>query len=81
MGFDDYLPREAIGKTLRVVLMGRGSVLVERHRGVITYLPDQLKLRLENGYLEIRGHSLRIREYSAGDAAVEGVIDSLKFMP
>ena len=81
MRFDTILPPEAAQHKPRLVLTGRNRLLIEQHGGVIDYGEDRLTVRLEKGILRVRGASLTIREYSAGDIFVSGSISSLEFAP
>lgn len=79
MGINSFIPGEAVGHTARVVLMGRDSLLVEQHRGIISYTEEKLILRLRDGYMTIRGENLKISEYTGCSLAASGIVQSVEF--
>ncbi len=54
------LPPEALG-ALRVTAVGKGSVLIENHRGVDQFDEDYLRVRAARGSFAVWGSGIRIR--------------------
>ncbi len=81
MRFHGILPAEATSHALRIVLSGRNALLVEQHRGLMTYDDSCVRLRSENGFITISGQALSISQFGEDDALISGRIDSLEFTP
>ncbi|MBQ7455322.1 MAG: YabP/YqfC family sporulation protein [Clostridia bacterium] len=83
MGFASrILPPEAISGLPRVVIEGRGSLLVEQHAGILGYTDDSAVLRLKDGFLCVRGKGLLIACYDAQQLVIRAErIDALEFKP
>ncbi|GAF26320.1 Flp pilus assembly protein, ATPase CpaF [Moorella thermoacetica Y72] len=73
------LPPEAALDLPRLTLVGNSRLLLENHRGIVTYKPDLVKLKLTAGELEIKGTGLFLREIKPDAIALEGTIRSLEF--
>lgn len=74
------LPREVVSHLPRVVWYGNGRVLIEQHRGIITYQKDMICFQTTLGLLTIRGESLEMVKYTWQDAVVRGDILSLSYL-
>lgn len=61
----------------RIVMTGKKLVLVEQHRGLMSYQQDEIALRTSIGLLKLQGKELRFRHYSATEAVIYGEIDHL----
>lgn len=72
-------PAETLRRKLRVVISGQEDVLVERHHGLVGYSEDCVTIRLENGFMRVRGQQLRISEYGPLDLSVSGAICGVEF--
>ncbi|OIQ61564.1 YabP family protein [Moorella thermoacetica] len=73
------LPPEAALDLPRLTLIGNSRLLLENHRGIVTYHPDLVKLKLSAGELEIKGTGLLLREIKPDAIALEGTIRSIEF--
>ena len=62
-----------------VSIMGRARVSVESHRGIGEFSPEEVRVRLSDGCLLIRGESLCIERMSETSLAVSGSIGSIAF--
>jgi len=74
MGVLDFLPSEVRGDKSRIVLVGREEMLVEQHRGLIAYETEEIRFRVKDGQVKIRGRGLTIAAFGAYDARVQGDI-------
>lgn len=81
MRLDSFMPSNALTGKPRIILSGRDTLLIEQHRGIISYTPDRLAVRMEKGRLNVLGSSLCLREYEKQDLCVHGEIISLEFVP
>ena len=47
------LPEEALGDTLRLTAVGKKRLLIERHRGVLAYGDEQIRIASAQGELVV----------------------------
>ncbi|GEA16477.1 MAG: hypothetical protein PWR22_434 [Moorella sp. (in: firmicutes)] len=74
------LPADAVLDLPRLTLVGNSRLVVENHRGISEYQPDLVRLRLSTGELEIKGTGIILREIKPDAIALEGTIQSLRFL-
>ncbi len=72
------LPPEALG-ALRVTTVGKGSVLIENHRGVDQFDEDYLRVRAARGSFAVWGSGIRIRALGRGVLCLEGEVHSMEW--
>lgn len=70
-------PAEVTSGVPKVILTGHECVLVEQHRGLIRCERECISLQTDSGVLTIGGSGLLLRRYSAEEAVVGGMIDSI----
>ena len=81
MRLTGFLPAEATSGDMRIVLTAQRALLVEQHRGILSFDPSCIRLRTGNGYLTVGGCALALSAYGAQDAAITGQIQRLEFTP
>lgn len=64
----------------RIVLTGNKLVLIEQHRGLVSYQPDEIAMKTSLGLLKLQGSELRFRHYSGTEAVIHGEIDHVYLM-
>ncbi|WP_406677969.1 sporulation protein YqfC [Moorella sp. ACPs] len=74
------LPADAVLDLPRLTLVGNSRLVVENHRGISEYQPDLVRLKLSTGELEIKGTGILLREIKPDAIALEGTIQSLRFL-
>ncbi|MCG0277556.1 MAG: sporulation protein YqfC [Thermanaeromonas sp.] len=74
------LPQEAVCDWPRLTLIGNSRLLLENHRGVVTYESGLLRVNATLGQLEITGKDLKLKVLRPDAMAVEGSIKSIKFL-
>ena len=75
------MPSEPLTGKPRIILTGNEALLIEQHRGVISYTQDRLIVRLRQGRLNVLGQAMQLQEYGKQDLCVNGEIISLEFVP
>lgn len=70
---------ESVGMPL-VEIAGEHRVLIENHKGVTLYCPEQVSVRVKFGQICICGKSLTIAQMRAGSVVVCGRIDSVTLL-
>ena len=66
------LPEEADEETSRVTMVGRGSLLVENHKGALVCSDTRIRLLTVQGVLSVTGEGLQLLEFSESRAFVRG---------
>lgn len=74
------LPADAAAGTTKLTLYGRKKLLVENHRGIVSYGENELRLDCTGSTLLIRGDGLSVEAMDARDMLISGRILSLEFM-
>jgi sporulation protein YqfC len=74
------LPEYAVLRVPRLVLTGDRRLTVENHRGVDLFADGLLRLKLEDGGLEIAGDGLCIRHIGRDEVQIEGRIREIRFV-
>lgn len=64
----------------RITLVGNLNLNVENHKGIISYTANEVRLRVNDGYLIARGSSFALRSISKTDVFLEGEISSLQIV-
>ncbi|MDR3051927.1 MAG: hypothetical protein LBU67_09450 [Oscillospiraceae bacterium] len=73
------LPEEVLLGVPRAVLMGTERVLIENHKGVLSYDADRLRVRTPCGVLQVDGADLRLESFGGENLAVQGRIDRMGY--
>ena len=79
MGQNRLFPSGSFNGTPRIVIAGRGSLLIEQHLGILEYTRGRIIARLKEGTVAVLGRDLTIREFGPQDMVVDGQIASLEF--
>lgn len=64
----------------RIVMTGKKLILVEQHRGLVSYQQDEVSLKTSIGLLKLQGTELRFRHYTATEAVICGEITHVFLM-
>lgn len=81
MRLSSFMPSEPLTGKPRIILTGNEALLIEQHRGVISYTQDRLIVRMRQGRLNVLGQAMQLQEYGKQDLCVNGEIISLEFVP
>lgn len=69
------LPPEIDLSLPKLTMYGRGELLLENHRGVLSYTDEELRFLTEYGIVTIHGANLELLEFSMERAGIQGRID------
>lgn len=72
------IPADALG-SVKLSLCGRSRLLVENHRGIITYNYNLIEIDCGSVKLAVRGDALRLEAMSGSDMFICGRIIALEF--
>ena len=74
----DFQPDVLLGGC-HLELRGRNSLAVGGCRGIVTYSPKLIVLRLKEGALHVGGEGLSCDSYTRGEVLVSGRVNILEF--
>ncbi|NLA58609.1 MAG: sporulation protein YqfC [Firmicutes bacterium] len=74
------LPADVVLNLPRITITGNAQLLMENHKGIISYEPERIRIRTENGEAVITGSNLKIDSLFAGEIRVTGHIDGIEFL-
>lgn len=72
------IPADALG-SVKLSLCGRSRLLVENHRGIITYNDNLIEIDCGSVKLAVRGDALRLGAMNGRDMFICGRIIALEF--
>ncbi|QQK75822.1 sporulation protein YqfC [Salicibibacter cibarius] len=61
----------------RVTLIGHLHVYIENHRGILSFTPQRILVRLSEGQLEVTGQDLFIKAILPEELVLEGTIEQV----
>lgn len=75
------LPSDVILELPRITVIGQIHVYIENHQGLATYSDTELRLRINKGYVQIKGNSFVLKMMLPEEILLEGTITEIKFLP
>ena len=72
------IPADALG-SVKLSLCGRSRLLIENHRGIITYNDHLIEIDCGSVQLAVRGDALRLGAMNGSDMFICGRIIALEF--
>jgi len=73
------LPQDITLDLPRVTVLGDLQVLVENHRGVIRYAPEEVVIAMSGGRVAVRGRDLGLTVISSSGVTITGLVDAVRF--
>lgn len=74
------LPEEMMLDVARISLVGDMDLVVENHRGLVAYSPDQVILDVPQGRIAVAGTDLRIGFLSPDQVTILGRIRTVRYV-
>lgn len=74
------LPQDLVFDLPRLTMVGNKQLLIENHRGVLHFSPDQLRLALPEGALTVSGSRLVIKAIMPEEVLIEGDIAAIQYV-
>lgn len=74
------LPQDLLQDLPRITLIGNKELYIENHRGVLHFSSELLRLGLADGFLEIKGEQLSIRNIVGQELSVSGRIGEIRYI-
>jgi sporulation protein YqfC len=75
------IPEEAALKSLRLTIVENRELLLENHEGLVAYSEREVKIKLAQGWLLIRGENLSLQSLQNEEILLSGKITSLSYEP
>ncbi|RDW19231.1 sporulation protein YqfC [Oceanobacillus arenosus] len=75
------LPSDVILELPRITIIGQIHVYIENHLGLATYSDTELKLKMKQGFVQIKGSSFVIKMMLPEEILLEGNITDVTFLP
>lgn len=75
------LPQDLMLDLPRIIIVGNRQMTIENHRGVDHFSSGKLRLKLDDGKLELSGEDLVIRTIWKNEVLIEGVIREIRYLP
>lgn len=73
------LPQDLDPHLVQITWVGRSSLLIEQHRGIIGFEPHRIRLLSEQGTLCVTGNDMQLCELSQSRAFLEGDLIGISF--
>lgn len=73
------LPADALLGAARVTVTARKNVVIENHRGILSYGEESIVIRLQRGKLAINGSALHLVAMTADRVFITGRIQSMEW--
>lgn len=82
-GLIDYLalPSDVILQLPRITVIGHLHVYIENHQGLKTFTSSELKLKTNQGYIQIIGSSFVLKTMLPEEILLQGTIKEINFIP
>jgi sporulation protein YqfC len=74
------LPGEVAFNLPKIVITGNVQVLIENHRGIVSYGREEVRLLVEAGEVAVSGRGLVIRSIVPEEIVIEGEIQGVRFV-
>lgn len=74
------LPSDVILELPRITIIGQIHVYIENHQGLATYSDNELKLKTNKGFIQIKGSSFVLKMMLPEEILLEGTITDVKFL-
>lgn len=78
MAQQTFFPGEVVGRMPYITLIGRETLRIEQHQGLIVFRQDEMVFRSAAGDVSVRGRDLRIARYTSDEAEICGCIDGVQ---
>lgn len=73
------IPGEAMPGGVYLTVVDMHRVLVENHRGIMSYSEDYIAIATARGNIVLRGAGMKLEAMHSGDILIKGTIASVEF--
>jgi len=75
------LPSDVLLELPRITMIGQLHVYIENHKGLAVFTDTELRLKMTNGHIQIKGNSFVLKTMLPEEILLEGTISEVKFIP
>jgi len=75
------LPSDVLLELPRITVIGDIHLYIENHKGLEIYSEKELRLKTNNGHVQILGESFVLKLMLPGEILLEGKIQDIKYQP
>lgn len=73
------LPEDIITDIARLTLLGNKQLLIENHKGIIEYAPGQIRVKLNDATLVVKGERLSLGNLQTEQILIEGTVEEIHY--
>jgi sporulation protein YqfC len=74
------LPADVVLDLPRITVIGNSEMLIEKHKGIERYTPEEIQLRVKDGVIRVYGRKLAVRFIEKDDIKIEGSIFTIEMV-
>lgn len=74
------LPSDVVMEMPRITIIGHLHFYIENHQGLALYTNEELRLKVANGFVCIKGHSFVLKMMLPKEIMLEGTISEVLFL-
>ncbi|MGM9928630.1 MAG: sporulation protein YqfC [Bacillus sp. (in: firmicutes)] len=74
------LPKDVMMNLPRITMIGQIHIYIENHRGLIGFSETEIRLKVDQGQLSIKGEGFIIKTILPEEIMLEGLIHSVAFV-
>ncbi|HEU5140004.1 MAG TPA: sporulation protein YqfC [Bacillales bacterium] len=74
------LPADVIMDLPRITIIGQLHIYIENHNGVLSFSNDEVRLRLTQGQLVVKGREFVLKTILPEEILLEGKIEQVKYL-
>ena len=74
------LPGNILTDMSRMEIIGSGTLLLEQHKGILSYSLEEINVSISDGIVRIKGSELNLRSMDAQALLITGQIGTVEFI-
>ncbi|HEX7063937.1 MAG TPA: sporulation protein YqfC [Bacillales bacterium] len=74
------LPADVVMDLPRITIIGQLHIYIENHNGVLSFSNDEVRLRLKQGQLVVKGREFVLKTILPEEILLEGKIEQVKYL-
>ena len=73
------LPGSLVTSLPRIEISGGRQLLIEQHKGIIEYSPNEISVNASNGIIKVRGDGLELKAMTENMLLISGLLLGIEF--
>lgn len=74
------LPKEVILNLPLITLVGSEEMNIENYKGIVEYSEEKIRINTTSGVIKIEGKKLNIKQLTAEQVCINGLISKLEYL-